>query len=437
MLAAVKITKSTRLALEEAASVSRNPRATNLPPHDREMIEDSDYLVECHICSRSTSRKCSICNKDAYCSESCEEKRTDSHIFTCSKRPLTSADYLYRSIAEDRLPDDEDVRKDFGFNHLTSYSDQSKLMGLYKGLWLSDNIKVEEIHEWQVGGSLVANIKEYFYAMPEECRGGYFSWFLNNTHILDQPATKREAQEKLISTFFDKAQPYLDEEDQRKNPKDLEPEAKRLAYIFLAESLHSMSPYPSEPNWNKFGFCTCDSEWAEGQLGGLYQKLLNGYESFFSDLPDKYRLQHLSRFETANFTEFWQAFESGSLIQLMDTKGLKNDRLRFPNLETYLSVPPSQLQPSVWSLKQFLAVNDPADFPPCPTLNHDYGFCNCQSFEEICILMEIYKRLLIKADPLELHKACLAGQLFEFASKFDKMDEGHRGLMKNFHALQI
>jgi len=46
--------------------------------------------------------------------------------------------------------------------------------------------------------------------------------------------------------------------------------------------------------------------------------------------------------------------------------------------------------------------------------------------------MEIYKRLLAKANPLDLYKACLAGQLFEFADKFDKMDEVHRGLMKNF-----
>jgi len=55
--------------------------------------------------------------------------------------------------------------------------------------------------------------------------------------------------------------------------------------------------------------------------------------------------------------------------------------------------------------------------------------------EETCILMELYKRLLMKANPLELHKACLAGKLFEFAGKFDKMDEDHRRLMKNFYPL--
>jgi hypothetical protein len=38
------------------------------------------------------------------------------HLFTCSKRQLTSADYLWRSLAEDIIPVDEDVLQDFGFN---------------------------------------------------------------------------------------------------------------------------------------------------------------------------------------------------------------------------------------------------------------------------------------------------------------------------------
>ena len=286
------------------------------------------------------------------------------------------------------------------------------------------------------GRILSCQYQAYFYGMPEEFRGGYFPWFLNNTHILDQPTTKKEAEEKLILTYFDKAQSYLDKEDWHKDQKDLEPEAKRYAYVFLAASLHAAIPIPIEPNWNNFGFCTCNSEGEESQLGGLYQRLLHGYEQVFSGFPDRYRLQHLSGLETASFTEFWQAFETGSLIQLMDAKGLKGDRLQFPHLETYLSVPPSGPQPSVWSLKQFLAVNSLADLPPCPAVNFDYGFINCQTFEEICILMEIYKRLLTKANPLELHKASLAGQLFEFANKFDKMDNAHKRLMKNFYPLK-
>jgi hypothetical protein len=67
----------------------------------------------------------------------------------------------------------------------------------------------------------------------------------------------------------------------------------------------------------------------------------------------------------------------------------------------------------------------------------DYGFMNCGTLEETCILMEIYKRLLLKAAPVDLHKACLEGKLFEFAQRFHSMDEEHRILMKNSYSLKM
>ena len=102
------------------------------------------------------------------------------------------------------------------------------------------------------------------------------------------------------------------------------------------------------------------------------------------------------KFQTATFTEFWCAYESGTLIELMDSKGLKEERSRFPYLEAILSDPPSRPRPSVWDLKQFIAIKDPAAFPPMPTVEVDYGFINCQTHEDSCTLMEIYKRLLQK-----------------------------------------
>ena len=183
-----------------------------------------------------------------YCSESCEEKRTGCHIFTCQKRSLTSADYLYRNIGRDTLPEEEDVLEDFGFNALTSYADRCKLLGLYKGLYLSDRIAVEDVHRWQVEGSLVANIKDYFYEIPEISRGGYFPWFLKHTHILDWPLTKDDATEKLVATFYDQARLYLDE-DRHKKLDELKLEAKAQCYQFLAVTLHMAYPNPIENNW--------------------------------------------------------------------------------------------------------------------------------------------------------------------------------------------
>jgi hypothetical protein len=67
---------------------------------------------DCDICMRPTTRRCNICSKGFFCSDSCQEKRSGSHLFTCSKRPLTSADYLWESLADDLMPQDEDVLED-------------------------------------------------------------------------------------------------------------------------------------------------------------------------------------------------------------------------------------------------------------------------------------------------------------------------------------
>lgn len=420
---------------DTVASTSSSKDAFTIP-------EEPEEDGECFNCPTITSRKCSVCNKDLYCSERCQDQRRGSHLFTCTKRPITSADYLFRCIADDVLPDDEDVCEKFGFNQLSSFADQSNLLGLYKGLYLSERIIEEDIHKWQVEGTLVANIKEYYYQIPENYRGGYFPWFLKHTHILEKTVTSEEATKTIVATWYDQAKSYLDSEDQQKNPKELKPDAKAHCYHMLAGILHMAHPHPIEENWFRFGFCTCRGEREEQRLGGLYQELLVGDKLFEDVMTDLHYQTPLAgrhhKFQPATFTEFWQAYQSGTLIQLMDSTLRKDSRSDLPFLEAFLSIPPAGPHPSVWRLKQFIAINDPAEHPPLPALQWDYGFGNCQTFEEICILIEIYKRLLQQnaaVDPLELHKACLAGKLFAFAQKYHKMDENHRRLMKNSYPL--
>ena len=170
---------------------------------------------------RPTTRRCNICSKGFFCSVRCEEKSTGSHLFTCSKRPLTSADYLWKAIGDDLLPQDEAVLEDFGFNNVLSIGDKSFLLGVYGGLYLSGKFSTEDIHEWRVKGILADKIKEFYYSIAEGCRGQYFPWFLKNLHVLQRPMSKDEAQQKLIATMHDKARPYLDIEDRKKTARDL------------------------------------------------------------------------------------------------------------------------------------------------------------------------------------------------------------------------
>ena len=351
----------------------------------------------------------------------------------CSKRPLTSADYLWKSLMEDLMPEEEEVLEDFGFNSVSFGKDRTYLLGVYMGLYLSGKFSAEDIHEWRVGGILVAKIKEFYYGIPENSRGQYFPWFLKNLHVLERPMTQEEAQQKLIATFYDKARPYLDPEDRNKTARDLKPEAKKTSHDFLAEILLRFTPNPVERNWYSFGFVTCHGRKEETMLVDLYQLLLTETDgSFFYEFHNRER----GAIQPATFTQFWKAYEAGTLIQLMDSKGLKKLRSKLPYLEDFLSVPPAGPRPSVWDLKQFLEISDPMNHPPAPSVKADYEFINCDTFEETCILMEIYGKVLETANPMKLHQACVAGDLFQFASGHFQMEERWRSLMGNFYPLE-
>jgi hypothetical protein len=215
----------------------------------------------------------------------------------------------------------------------------------------------------------------------------------------------------------------------------LKPEAKAHSYLMLAQTLHMVHPHPTEKNWHAFGFCTCNGEQEEGRLGALYLALLVGDE-LFEDVHCNinFPMPRQRKGQTATFTEFWQAFEAGKLIQLMNSKGLRHQRMDFAFLEKFLSASPTGPWPSVWSLKQFVAIANPVEFAPVPSVEVDYGFMNCRTPEETFTLMEIYKRLLGKANPLALHETCLSNKLFEFAEMFDMLDEKYERLMRNFYS---
>ena len=330
------------------------------------------------------------------------------------------------------MPQDEDVLEDFGFNNVLPGKDRTYLLGLYQGLYLSGKFSAEDIHEWRVGGILVDKIKEFNYSIAENSRGQYFPWFLNNLHVLEGRMTKDEAEQRLIAIFYDKARPYLDIEDRDKTARDLKPEAKGASYNLLAGTLLRFTPNPIESNWLSFAFVTCHGQREENELLSLYQLLLAEDDgSYFYDFHNSRR----GVIQPATFTQFWKAYEAGTLIQLMDSKGLKDLRSQLPFLEGFLSVPPAGPRPSVWYLKQFLEINNPMDHPPIPSVNVDYGFMNCRTFEETCTLMEIYREVLKTASPLALHEACIVGGLFQFASVFVPMEEQWRSLMRNFYPL--
>lgn len=78
---------------------------------------------------------------------------------------------------------------------------------------------------------------------------------------------------------------------------------------------------------------------------------------------------------------------------------------------------------------------DLATHPPIPTITCDYGFANCNTLEDKCTLVEIYRQVLGRANPMDLHQACITGRLFWFASAFLEMDQEYNLLLRNPYPL--
>jgi hypothetical protein len=387
----------------------------------------------CRICDQETTRKCSDCQMDWYCSEACQQERGIRHNFSCAiGRPIDTSDHLYLACLDDTFPQDPQTREDFGFHRLPSSADQSKLLGLYVGLLIYQKTPSEEVHQWQTKGTLVENICEVYNRIPESHRGSYYPWFLENKHILDGSQTTEQANDNMIATWYDEARLHLDPKDRAVDPLALQPEAKRDSYLFYAMMLHNSHPPPNTELWYNFGFCVCrGGELGEQRLGGLYQDLICGDVFWLNNLPNHLKKKH----KTCTFSEFWKAYENAKLVQLMDEKGHRETRLSLglPHLETFLSFRRTDPRPSVWTLSSFLA-NDDSLTAPKPVLA-DYGFFNCQTILQRMELKNVYKTLWGRVDAMELHRACIKGKLFEFASSHMELDARFSPLMKNLYPL--
>ncbi|GAB1316378.1 hypothetical protein MFIFM68171_06588 [Madurella fahalii] len=162
-------------------------------------------------CEKATTRRCSHCNGAWFCIVSCEDEAADQHLFACSHRPITTADLLRRDCLYGSHPEDPQA-------------------------------------------VLEEKIIELFSALPENCRGGYYTWFLRHRAIprsqgLSGPGGSGEAYRTLTSW------------------------AKQYCFVFLALLLDSKHPPPimrDLDHWFEFGYVACSNAYEENSLSDLY-----------------------------------------------------------------------------------------------------------------------------------------------------------------------
>ncbi|KAK1749421.1 hypothetical protein QBC47DRAFT_355084 [Echria macrotheca] len=394
-------------------------------------------------CEKRTTRRCSRCHGGWYCSLSCEEADIYSHKFVCSRGAITTADILQRDCYADNLPEDPQVREDFGFTRCRNKTEESHLCGLYQGIFKVFDVTAAEMHSWRMEGILTGKIIETFSAYPEGSRGGYYPWFLRNRHVLDEShrvVRDEDDPELHVQRMIANARPYLSPSDQSTPVECLIPWAKQNCFIFLAVLLSSAHPPPTMPNldlWYDFGFAVCPSPQSESSLANFYTQLLFGnrpIRDYYASLGSTHFMP--ADFPTCSFEQFWKAWEAGTLMDLFDTYGNHDGRaaygesidFQFPDLREFLSYPGGAERdqrfprPSVWRLRQFLAVEGANVLSLAPSISRaaiEYGFDAGLNARTRLDLHAFYKRIFLQGvRTAEVDWALRVGRLHEMADQW-------------------
>lgn len=363
--------------------------------------------MKCNCCGEIGRYMCSRCSKAWYCSKSCQVSVLYRHKFDCDPPTITTADRLVLACMEDFMPRDFQTLQDYGFHRASTHENQTMLLGLYQGLTKYLSVEANALNRWRKKGILVQQIKKHFDEIPVKSRGGYYPWFLKNQWVLDGKVVgERLGKEQMFNLAWTYAggspnTPFP--EIQRKVAEWEEP--KFVCFILCSLLMSDIIPGPNDPQtYIHFGFCTCDDWYEEMKLARMYTSLL---------LKD-------------TFDELVNAYKSSSVHFLLHSKFTAPDQSTPDLLEGVLSASPKKILP-VWYLKQFVLKGPEGrvgpnsfDLPDRLDVNVDYGFRNCTNKSEFEALKAAYKLFFdhpdIHRNVLELHKACLEGNLYEYLS---------------------
>ncbi|KAK0666022.1 hypothetical protein QBC41DRAFT_157052 [Cercophora samala] len=407
---------------------------------------------ECDTCEVETARRCGRCHLDWFCSETCQEKMSVYHLRKCWARAITTADTLFEDCMGDVMPKDQQVRDDFGFSRCRTRTEESHLLGLYRGFILGVDIDSPSLHAWRVNGVLVEKIVDFFTRLPERSRGGYFQWFACNKYVLDPSSPIADSDRDVDNAMqsLESARAYLDPEDRQTPYQLFNPFAKQYSYLFYAFTLNLSRPNPNWSNldlWYDFGYCTCTSEWEENLLCNDYVRLLGGSHKARRDrhislgIPD-IQTSRMPITEPCTFSDFWRAWESRSLPQLFAKQNVApfsqtwtSTRIT-DNLRRFLAWPADQPRPSVWRLMHFLALDDNVnlrEFPEVQAAAREYGFTAKLNARTKLELSSFYRKLTGGGHELEVHAAKQQGGLLKYAEGrgLGQMDEGVRKVIGN------
>ncbi|KZP08433.1 hypothetical protein FIBSPDRAFT_802992 [Athelia psychrophila] len=373
---------------------------------------------KCAGCMEPSTRRCSGCKDRSawYCSERCQRKSWPVHIFDCNPtKPINTAYHIARAAILDQPPFYLEAEQDYGFSKATSAEDKAMLLGLYKILLGQLEVEPKILHSWRTRGDLVEKIKVSFEAVPSTTRLPPFLWFLENQSVLGRVPSTTALEHSRPSLLPWR---YL-VDDISADPTDAEitairrgwPDDMKTCYELCTATLSQLNPMPGMDSWMYFGFCTCRDDEEAVRLGRIYRAVI----------------------ENCKFGGLLAAYRASSLSTLMEKGGLRAMRESLPHLQHVLSCTGSGKLKSVWWLKLFVFVESDKIPESIPLLAiAAYGFVNCEKPQEREDLRGLYRLFFEsgKGDPIALHNAAMAGQIFEYLGAYMQLKTMFRRLMK-------
>ncbi|KAI0086735.1 hypothetical protein BDY19DRAFT_995488 [Irpex rosettiformis] len=305
-----------------------------------------------HICAScghpSASKICTGCSKVYYCTKTCQAADWMRHIFLCNpRRPITTADRLALDVREQRFPNDDQTRIEWGLEKASatiSIDASRMLLDLYTDLIEYFGIKPSQLHKWRIQGRLIAEIKAVYEAFPAEKYNRNYQWFLEHQDILENPTVTPEDTEMHI----DRTYRYVPLNHHGERASSSTPSVTRVATL------------PRSP----ISTSSLDSE-----------HVVRGRstQNFASVSPLK---------------EFHEAYASGKLLDLFKRKNivvlLRDESRRDAFADILGCMPHTDKLKTVWNVEQFItSQRGSGDVGPLLiTAAIDYGYENCEQKSE-------------------------------------------------------
>ncbi|KIY66139.1 hypothetical protein CYLTODRAFT_491720 [Cylindrobasidium torrendii FP15055 ss-10] len=368
-----------------------------------------------HPSSDSPPKLCGNCKTVSYCSAECQQKDWDNHVFECksatpasTKAPKPStAQRLLRAIrVEKSRPTHFQTREDWGFVRASILNtSEEQLFDFYTDLLVhrAPNLTSKDLKQWAQAG-LVTKIRETYELdldFDEANPSHAYTWFLKNLYVFDTsilptvmstPAAKHIADATGLP--FDVGNVDISGWSLR----------KKIATQVYTVAWVGAPIVPGHSGFVEFGYVAGSSMEDYQKIGRAYTKLIKE--------------------KGCTWEFFSEAHERGRMLELLQTSGL------VPNGFKHFALVLSQKDgehAGVWRLKEYLQVAGGSAPQRYPEVMEDYGFVNCQNDTEKGALLDVYTAMLMPrsaamigrplVDELELHNACMKGELGPFALK--------------------